>query len=431
MSTEPKWVQIARADLGVQEIAGSRHNEKILQYFRDVGRSDIKDDETPWCAAFVGSVLERAGIASTKSLVAKSYLNWGIPTDKPEVGTVVVFHTHGPKDWRGHVGFYIRETANYIYTLGGNQKNAVTIEPYPKSKVAGYRNPIVPSKTPSKNKDPHFEFALEAVLQVEGGYVNHPRDPGGPTNKGVTLSEFAAYKGVQLTDANRDKLIEQLKNISESDIRTIYWQNYWIPASCDELPPGISLYVFDTAVLHGVSIAKIVLQQALGVEVDGIIGPITKAAAKNADPAQIVYRMRDIRLERLRKSANWDVFGRGWTNRINAMLEEALRAIGITPAPLPEEEMPEFDEPKPQEESKHWSGSLTIWGVIITFLSAVLPVLGPIIGVDITAAEIEELGEKGWQTLQALGGLIGSIMAIYGRIRAKQAISTKPMTVKF
>ena len=138
----PKWMPIAQAAMGVKEIKGKRHNPVILEYFDHVGHGWVKDDETPWCAAFVGAALEQVGIKSTGSLAARSYLKWGKPVDKPSYGDIVVLWRGKKNGWQGHVGFFIKEIDGYVYLLGGNQRNAVNVSRYPKSRVLGYRTAV-------------------------------------------------------------------------------------------------------------------------------------------------------------------------------------------------------------------------------------------------------------------------------------------------
>ena len=74
---QPEWMAEAWRQLGAREVPGRRHNREILDLFRDAGRRDVRRDEVPWCAAFVGACLERTGTAGTGSLLARSYLKWG------------------------------------------------------------------------------------------------------------------------------------------------------------------------------------------------------------------------------------------------------------------------------------------------------------------------------------------------------------------
>lgn len=125
--------------LGTAEIPGSRHNPAIVQMFADSGHSWVVDDETAWCAAFVGSVLARCGLPTTGSLAARSYLQWGEAVTQPRPGDVVVFWRGSPDSWQGHVGFFVRRDGNTIIVRGGNQGNKVSDAPYPASRLLGYR----------------------------------------------------------------------------------------------------------------------------------------------------------------------------------------------------------------------------------------------------------------------------------------------------
>lgn len=136
----PPWFVSMYADIGTHEIAGKRHNPKVVAYFRDAGFPSIKDDETAWCAAAVNAHLERSGHAGSKSLAARSFEKWGKEVP-PRVGCIVPLWRGDPKGWQGHVGLYVGETKQHVLLLGGNQGDAVSIAKYPKSRVLGYRWP--------------------------------------------------------------------------------------------------------------------------------------------------------------------------------------------------------------------------------------------------------------------------------------------------
>lgn len=131
---------LAKDDLGTWEW-GEGHNPKVLQYFKDVGHSWVKDDETAWCAAFVGAMLKRSGLPHTGKLNARSYLDWGNPVSMEDArpGDVVVFSRGNPNGWQGHVAFFDRQTKDHIYVLGGNQRNQVNVMAYPKARLLGIR----------------------------------------------------------------------------------------------------------------------------------------------------------------------------------------------------------------------------------------------------------------------------------------------------
>lgn len=135
---EPKWIELGRKLIGLREVKGEQHNPEILQMWKDIKRGGIKNDETPWCAAFVGAMLERAGIPSSRFESAKSYLTWGARLTSPQLGCVVVF----TRDGGGHVGFVVgRDTNGRLLVLGGNQGDEVNVRAFPLDRVAGYRWP--------------------------------------------------------------------------------------------------------------------------------------------------------------------------------------------------------------------------------------------------------------------------------------------------
>lgn len=136
--TEPRWLTRARLLVGVKEIPGPRHSAEVLQMWRDIKRGGIKDDETPWCAAFVGAVLERSGIRSSRFESAKSYATWGEPLDSPAVGAVAVFTRQGG----GHVGFVVgADQAGRLLILGGNQGDEVNVRAFDRARVTALRWP--------------------------------------------------------------------------------------------------------------------------------------------------------------------------------------------------------------------------------------------------------------------------------------------------
>ena len=135
---ELPWIKEARRFIGEFEIKGPKHNPLIVQWWKDIKRGGIQDDETPWCAAFTGAMLEHVGIRSTRFESAKSYLDWGIELKEPVYGCVVVFTRTGG----GHVGFVVgRDEKGSLLVLGGNQADAVSIAAFSVSRVSGYRWP--------------------------------------------------------------------------------------------------------------------------------------------------------------------------------------------------------------------------------------------------------------------------------------------------
>lgn len=136
--TEPRWLTEARKYIGTKEIPGVKHEPRILSWWKAIKRGGIKTDEVPWCAAFVGAMLEESGVVSSRYESAASYLQWGVRIDSPSLGCIVIFNRNGG----GHVGFVVgKDSGGRLMVLGGNQGNAVTIAPFDMARVAGYRWP--------------------------------------------------------------------------------------------------------------------------------------------------------------------------------------------------------------------------------------------------------------------------------------------------
>ena len=144
-------MQHAQKQVGIWEWAGSENNPLVLAMFAEAGHSDIKQDAVPWCAAFVGSVLLRAGTKGTGSLLARSYLDWGqkIPLSEAKEGDVVILS--GKASWQGHVGLFKGQGAQKLNLLGGNQNDQVNVKSYPVSKLLGVRRAIAPRSNPSES----------------------------------------------------------------------------------------------------------------------------------------------------------------------------------------------------------------------------------------------------------------------------------------
>jgi uncharacterized protein (TIGR02594 family) len=136
------WFELAMIEeiSGVEEIRGSRHNPRILEYHATTSLQ-ANDDETPWCSSFVNWCMRQCGIAGTDSALARSWVDWGRPLDAPRVGCVVVL-SRPPNPGSGHVAFYAGErSASRLLLLGGNQGDQVAYSSYPRDRVLAYRWP--------------------------------------------------------------------------------------------------------------------------------------------------------------------------------------------------------------------------------------------------------------------------------------------------
>lgn len=168
----------------------------------------------------------------------------------------------------------------------------------------------------------NFDFALGFTLAWEGGYSNHPADKGGETNKGITSAVYSAYRKRQGLPPR------SVRHINDVEVKEIYKSGYWDAAGCSSLPPLLALCHFDWAVNAGTNRAIKTLQQVVGANADGIVGPQTKqaivaAVALHGDKC-LCDRYCAIREACYRRWAvgSQAVFLAGWLNRLNALRRE-------------------------------------------------------------------------------------------------------------
>jgi lysozyme family protein len=167
----------------------------------------------------------------------------------------------------------------------------------------------------------NFERCLKFILHHEGGWADHPRDPGGATMKGVTLAVYKEYLGREVSK-------EELRLIPDAHLHDLYRTRYWDKARCDDLPEGVDLSVFDLAVNAGVGRSVRILQRCVGAESDGVIGPKTVAAANAAPAKNLIVRFADERREFYKGLKTFDTFGRGWLRRTDDCETEAMKMAG-------------------------------------------------------------------------------------------------------
>jgi lysozyme family protein len=146
-----------------------------------------------------------------------------------------------------------------------------------------------------------FDEAFKVLIGHEGGYVNHPDDPGGETKFGIS---------------RRAHPTENIAGMTLERAKEIYRRDYWGPAGCDAVPASLKFDLFDTAVNAPVREAIKMLQRAVGETPDGILGPRTLQAAQSMDPERLVARFNGWRLDYLNDLKTWPSFGRGWAQRV-------------------------------------------------------------------------------------------------------------------
>ena len=167
----------------------------------------------------------------------------------------------------------------------------------------------------------NFPQSLQLLLKHEGGYVNHPSDPGGMTNLGVTAKVWQEWVGHPVDE-------KQMRALTAEDVAPLYKRKYWDACRADELVSGLDYVVFDYAVNSGVGRATKTLQACAGVPIDGGIGPATLAAVKAHNSAQLIENVCDKRLDFLQSLSTFTTFGKGWERRVNEVKAEALRMLG-------------------------------------------------------------------------------------------------------
>ncbi len=165
----------------------------------------------------------------------------------------------------------------------------------------------------------NFLDALAAVLHHEGGFVNHPKDPGGMTNLGCTKKVWEEWVGHEVDE-------KTMRNLTPADVAPLYKAKYWDKVRGDDLPSGVDYVVFDAAINSGPGRAAKWLQQTVDVAIDGAIGPGTLRAVNSIPAAEIVEKYQQIRLEFLKALPTWDTFGKGWGRRVQ---EVQVAAAGM------------------------------------------------------------------------------------------------------
>jgi lysozyme family protein len=165
-----------------------------------------------------------------------------------------------------------------------------------------------------------LEPALRFVLRWEGGFVDHPDDPGGRTNRGVTQKVYDGWRARQGLPGRDVKLI------GDDEVHAIYASDYWLPPRCDALNAPLDVVQFDTAVNMGVGRAVRFLQASAGCDVDGQFGAATELAVARCDGAAVLaaycQRREDFYRGLAQKNPKLSVFLKGWMNRLNALRAE-------------------------------------------------------------------------------------------------------------
>jgi lysozyme family protein len=170
----------------------------------------------------------------------------------------------------------------------------------------------------------NYQECFSHVIGSEGGFQNDPNDKGNWTGcsvgKGKNIGTNWGISGCAYPDLD-------IKNLKQEDAEQIYYDDYWMKASCDDLPYGVDLPTFDGSVNSGVSRGVKWLQGAVGVAQDGVVGPVTLNAVVMADDDTTIDRMCDARLAYLKGLSTWSLYGGGWTTRVEKVRDDAHKMV--------------------------------------------------------------------------------------------------------
>jgi lysozyme family protein len=166
----------------------------------------------------------------------------------------------------------------------------------------------------------NFDEALKAILKHEGGYVHHPRDPGGMTNLGVTKKVWEEWVGHPVGE-------KEMRALTPDTVAPMYKKKYWDAVKADELPTGLDYLMFDFAINAGPGRAAKTMQKAIGTTPDGAIGPKTMAALKAADPADLIAKFSMEKELFYKALPTFATFGKGWLRRVDEAKSHAVTML--------------------------------------------------------------------------------------------------------
>ena len=164
--------------------------------------------------------------------------------------------------------------------------------------------------------DYNYDDCIVMLLHHEGGYINHPEDPGGETNLGVTKRVYDEWGGTK-----------DMKSLTPDDVAPIYRENYWNRLKCDDLPSGLDFCVFDWGVNSGTGRAAKAIQKVVGANPDGAIGPKTLALIKGQNTEYMIEEFGKIRQAFYESLSTFKTFGKGWTRRNKETTEASLGMV--------------------------------------------------------------------------------------------------------
>lgn len=167
----------------------------------------------------------------------------------------------------------------------------------------------------------NWDACFNHLIKHEGGYVDHPQDPGGRTNLGVTQAVWEDWIDRAVSEEN-------MKALTPAKVAPLYREMYWDRIKGDKLPSGVDYCVFDAAVNSGASRAAKWLQTTIGAVADGVIGEQTLKQVLLTNPQMVIDKYSANRLAFLQRLATWPTFGKGWERRVEEVRVTALKMCG-------------------------------------------------------------------------------------------------------
>jgi len=189
-------LEYAIGELRVKEIPGVEHNPEVLKYAKETGIRGINTDEVPWCSTFINWCAMKTGVPKSGKPNARSWLKVGTNTSDPSPGDIVVFWRESIDSWKGHVGVFMGYSSDgkRVFSLGGNQGNAVSIAAYDANKVLGYRkldkvtNLVIPNPVLKRGAKGTPVVNLQKILNHLGCNCGDPDgDFGSKTESALRL----------------------------------------------------------------------------------------------------------------------------------------------------------------------------------------------------------------------------------------------------
>lgn len=245
-----------------------------------------------------------------------------------------------------------------------------------------------------------FDQALELTLSFEGGYSDHPLDPGGATNFGITRATLERHRG-------RPVAKSEVMALTKAEAAIIYRADYWNAVAGDTLPEGVDISLFDLAVNSGPARTLKIAQEALGLRVNGVMTAETLARIAAADHRALVRAIARRRLTFLQRLAIFSTFGRGWTRRVNAIESASLAAIRTDPTLTTPQATKPIEETT-MTDTKSILQSRTVWANLIGLAALALSRFGYSIGEEDQA----KLLDAALQTVAAASFIVSSVFRV-------------------